>query len=100
MLVSQDEQHIEVYRCSMGWKQECFAAGQTVKLEQLDLELPVGPILECEPATCLEMGLANVTASLRTASLRTASVRQDQRKYFVLRFASAGSKGSIYEGVL
>src|SRR5258707_4489019 len=44
------------------------------------------------PATCLAMGLANATASLRTAS-----VRQDQRKYFVLRFASAGSKGSIYE---
>ncbi len=42
MLVSQDEQHIEVYRRSMGWKQERFSAGQTVKLEQLDLELPVG----------------------------------------------------------
>ncbi len=52
-------------------KQERFSAGQTVKLEQLDLELPVGSILECEPAT-----------------------------HFVLRFASAGSKGSIYEGVL
>src|SRR5260221_7313616 len=32
-----------------------------------------------------------------TASLRTASVRQDQRQYFVLRFASAGSKGSPLE---
>ncbi len=41
MLVSQDEQHIEVYRRSMGWKQERFSAGQTVKLEQLDLELPL-----------------------------------------------------------
>src|SRR5258706_1613497 len=46
MLVSQDEQHIEVYRRSMGWKQERFSAGQMVKLEQLDLELPVGPIYE------------------------------------------------------
>jgi hypothetical protein len=35
--------------------------------------------LECEPATCLAMGLANATASLRTAS-----VRQDQRQYCVL----------------
>jgi Uma2 family endonuclease len=46
MLVSQEEQHIEVYRRSMGWKQERFSAGQTVKLEQLDLELPVGSIYE------------------------------------------------------
>ncbi len=46
MLVSQDEQHIEVYRRSMGWKQERFSAGQMVKLEQLDLELPVGSIYE------------------------------------------------------
>ena len=46
ILVSQDEQHIEVYRRSMGWKQERFSAGQTVKLEQLDLELPVGSIYE------------------------------------------------------
>src|SRR5260370_23237056 len=43
--------------------------------------------LECEPATCLEMGLAN--------GLRPSKLRQDQRKYFVLRFASAGSKRSI-----
>src|SRR5689334_18010115 len=43
-------------------------------------------ILECEPATCLEMGLAN--------GLRPSKLRQDQRKYFVLRFAEAGSKGS------
>jgi Uma2 family endonuclease len=71
MLVSQEEQHIEVYRRSMGWKQERFSAGQTVKLEQLDLELPVGPILQCEPAD---------------AKRSTKCV--------------AGSQGSIYEGVL
>ncbi|MGI9059461.1 MAG: Uma2 family endonuclease [Ktedonobacteraceae bacterium] len=46
ILASQDEQHIEVYRRSMGWKQERFSAGQTVKLEQLDLELPVQSIYE------------------------------------------------------
>jgi Uma2 family endonuclease len=46
ILVSQDEQHIEVYRRLMGWKQERFSAGQTVMLEQLDLELPVGLIYE------------------------------------------------------
>ncbi len=46
ILVSQDEQHVEVYRRSMGWKQERFSAGQTVKLDQLDLELPVESIYE------------------------------------------------------
>src|SRR5947209_16782898 len=46
ILVSQEEQSIEVYRRSTGWKQERFIAGQTIKLEQLDLELPVGSIYE------------------------------------------------------
>ncbi len=41
ILVSQDEQHVEVYRRATGWKQERFSKGQAVKLEQLDLELPV-----------------------------------------------------------
>jgi len=36
----------EMYRRSMGWKQERSSAGQTIKLEQLDLELPVGSIYE------------------------------------------------------
>lgn len=44
LLVSQDEQHVEVYRRSTNWKQERFSAGQTIKLEQLDLELPVESI--------------------------------------------------------
>jgi Uma2 family endonuclease len=44
ILVSQDEQHIEVYRRSVNWKQERFSADQTVKLDQLDLELPVGEV--------------------------------------------------------
>ena len=46
MLVSQDEQHIEVYRRSTGWQQERFSAGQTIGLEQLDLELPLESIYE------------------------------------------------------
>jgi len=46
ILISQDEQHVEVYRRSMAWKQERFSEGQTVKLEQLDLELPVESIYE------------------------------------------------------
>jgi Uma2 family endonuclease len=46
ILASQDEQYIEVYRRSTGWKQERFSAGQTIKLEQLDLELPVVSIYE------------------------------------------------------
>ena len=46
ILVSQDEQYIEVYRRSTGWKQERFSEGQTITLEQLDLELPVESIYE------------------------------------------------------
>ena len=46
ILVSQDEQHIEVYQRSMGWKQERFTASQTINLEQLDLELQVDSIYE------------------------------------------------------
>lgn len=46
ILVSQDEQHIEVYRRSLEWKQERFSAGQTIMLEQLDLELPISSIYE------------------------------------------------------
>jgi Uma2 family endonuclease len=46
ILVSQDEQYIEVYRRSTDWKQERFSAGQVIKLEQLDLELPVESVYE------------------------------------------------------
>ena len=46
ILVSHDEQYVEVYRRSTGWKQERFSAGQTIRLEQLDLELPVESIYE------------------------------------------------------
>ncbi len=46
MLVSQDEQHVEVYRRSTGWKQERFATGQTIKLEQLNINLPIELVYE------------------------------------------------------
>lgn len=46
MLVSQDESHIEVYRRANAWKQELFLMDQVVKLDQLDLELPLAVIYE------------------------------------------------------
>jgi Uma2 family endonuclease len=46
ILVSQDEPHVEVYRRSRSWKQERFSTNDTIKLEQLDLELPVEAIYE------------------------------------------------------
>jgi Uma2 family endonuclease len=46
MLVSQDEQLVEVYRRSTDWQRELFSTGQMVKLEQLDLELPIASIYE------------------------------------------------------
>ncbi len=49
MLVSQNEQHVEIYRRSTGWIQERFSSGQIIQLEQLDLELPVESIYEGVP---------------------------------------------------
>lgn len=46
ILVSQDEQHVEVYRRSSNWQQERFSTGQTVMLDLLDLELPLDAIYE------------------------------------------------------
>jgi Uma2 family endonuclease len=46
ILVSQDEQHVELYRRSTGWKQERFSTGQMATLDQLDLELPLELIYE------------------------------------------------------
>ena len=46
MLVSQNEQHVEIYRRSTDWTQERFSSGQTIQLEQLDLKLPIGLIYE------------------------------------------------------
>ena len=46
ILVSQVEQHVEVYRHTTGWTQERFSTGQVVTLDQLDLELPVESMYE------------------------------------------------------
>ncbi len=46
MLVNQNEQHVEVYRRSNSWMQERFSVGQTIELDQLDLELPLESIYE------------------------------------------------------
>jgi len=46
MLVSQDEPHVEIYRCATGWKLELFLSDQVIKLDQLDLELPLAEIYE------------------------------------------------------
>ena len=46
ILVSQKEQHVEVYRRSNSWMQERFSVGQTIELDQLDLELSVESIYE------------------------------------------------------
>ncbi len=46
ILVSQDELHVEVYRKAKGWQQEHFLTSQTIKFDQLDLELSLATIYE------------------------------------------------------
>ncbi|MBV8822477.1 MAG: Uma2 family endonuclease [Ktedonobacteraceae bacterium] len=46
ILVSQEEQYIEVYQRTTGWKQECFSSDRTIKLDQLNLKLPLASIDE------------------------------------------------------
>ena len=46
ILASQDEPYIEVYRRATGWKRECFSTGQTIKLSQIGLELPIDTIYD------------------------------------------------------
>jgi Uma2 family endonuclease len=46
ILVHQDEPFMEVYRRATGWRLECFSTGQTIKLSQIGLELPVDMIYE------------------------------------------------------
>ena len=46
ILVNQFEQHVEVYRREHHWQQELFHAGQTIHLDQMDLELSVDDIYE------------------------------------------------------
>lgn len=44
ILASQDEEYVEVYRGATGWRQERFTLGQTIQLNQLNLELPLDAI--------------------------------------------------------
>jgi Uma2 family endonuclease len=44
IMVSYDEPFVEVYRRATGWRQERFTAGQAIKLDPIDLELPVDTI--------------------------------------------------------
>ncbi len=44
MLVSQYEQKVELYRRAQDWQEEQFVAHQVVKLDQLDLEMPLASI--------------------------------------------------------
>lgn len=46
ILVSQLVRGIEVYRKDTGWQKELFTGMQTIKLDQLDLELPLEDIYE------------------------------------------------------
>lgn len=46
MLFSQYEPRVEVYRRANDWQQEIFTAGQTILLDQLDLEFPLNEIYE------------------------------------------------------
>ncbi|MBE3559579.1 MAG: Uma2 family endonuclease [Ktedonobacteraceae bacterium] len=44
ILVSQDEERVEVYQRVNAWRPEIFTAGQTIKLDPMDLELPMAEI--------------------------------------------------------
>jgi Uma2 family endonuclease len=46
ILVSQDTRHVEVYRKANNWLQELFSANQIIKLDQLNLELPLDEVYE------------------------------------------------------
>ena len=46
ILVSQDKQFVEVYRKSRGWQKENFGESQVIKLDQLNLELPLASVYD------------------------------------------------------
>lgn len=46
ILVSQTERLVEVYRRKNNWWRERFTAGETIHLDQLDLDLVVDEIFE------------------------------------------------------
>jgi len=46
ILAHQDEPHIEVYRRATGWMIEHYSAGQTIRLDQIRLDLSVDEVYE------------------------------------------------------
>lgn len=46
ILVSQDEPHVEVYRRETDWRQEYFSSDQTIRLDQIGLNLLVDDMYE------------------------------------------------------
>jgi Uma2 family endonuclease len=46
ILVNQDEQAVEIYRRKTSWRRELFTTNQVVKLDQLDLEIPLALVYE------------------------------------------------------
>ena len=46
LLVSQDERLVEVFRRENNWQKELFIGGQTIHLEQLDLDFAIDEIYE------------------------------------------------------
>jgi len=46
ILVSQDEPHVEVYRRTSGWMVEHYSSGQTIRLDQIGLDLLIDEVYE------------------------------------------------------
>jgi len=46
MLVSQDEEQVEIFRRENNWVSEIFTSGQTILLVQMDLEVPLAEIYQ------------------------------------------------------
>jgi len=46
ILAHQDEPHVEVYRRGTGWMVEHYSVGQTIRLDQIGLDLSVDEIYE------------------------------------------------------
>jgi len=46
ILAHQDALHIEVYRRATGWLAEHYVAGQTIRLDQIDLDILVDDVYE------------------------------------------------------
>ncbi len=46
ILPHQDEPHIEVYRRTTGWMVEHYSSGQTIRLDQIDIDILVDDVYE------------------------------------------------------